>query len=71
MAVYELNLDEVAYGYEPKNLKVLKKLNLREKPSLDAKVIRIMPVGEKVEVLFDDGEWATLREGFCMIKFLG
>ena len=71
MADYELNLEELAYGYEPKKLKVLKKLILREKPSLNAKVVRIMPVGEEVQVLFDDGEWATLADGFCMIKFLG
>jgi len=71
MAEKELNFEELAYGYEPKTLKVLKKLNLRQEPSLQAEVIRIMPKGEEVVVLYDDGEWATTKEGFCMVKFLG
>ena len=70
MAERILLIDELAYGYEKKELTVSKKLNLRSSPSLEGKIVRVMPVGEKVTVLYDDGEWAATEDGFCMIKFL-
>lgn len=66
-----VNIEELGYEVEPKEYKVLKKLNLREEPSTDAEIVRVMEAGEKIMVVYEEGEWAATEEGFCMKKFLG
>ena len=64
-----LNFDELSYKKETKEYVVNTRLNLREEPSMDAEVIRIMEKGEKVKAVID-GEWAVLEDGYCVAKFL-
>ena len=45
-------------------------LNVREKPSKEAPVLRIMHKGDSEECFGVDGEWARLRDGYAMAKFL-
>lgn len=49
-------------------------VRLREKPSLQAAVLRSVPLGEMADVLEETGDWARVRcqgtEGYMMRRFL-
>lgn len=64
-----LNFDELSYKKETKEYVVNTRLNLREEPSMNAEIIRVMEKGEKVKAVIDD-EWAVLEDGYCVAKFL-
>lgn len=68
---YIIDSEELSYGRKPKEYQVKQRLNLREEPSTDAEIIRVMEAGEKIVVVYEEGEWAATKEGFCMKKFLG
>lgn len=65
-----MNYEELSYKKEVKEYTVNTRLNLREDPSMEAEIIRVMEKGEKVKAVVD-GEWAVLEDGYCMAKFLG
>ena len=64
-----MNYEELSYKKEAKEYTVSTRLNLREEPSMEANVIRVMEKGEKIKAVVE-GEWATLEEGYCVAKFL-
>lgn len=64
-----LDFDEVSYEKEATEYTVNTRLNLREEPSMEAKIIRVMEKGEKIKAVIDD-EWAVLEDGYCVAKFL-
>lgn len=64
-----MDFDELSYKKEVKEYTVNTRLNLREEPSMEAGVVRIMEKGEKVKAVID-GEWAVLEDGYCVAKFL-
>ena len=64
-----MNYEELSYKKEGKKYTVIARLNLREEPSLDSNVIRILEKGEKITA-YVDGEWAVLEEGYCKAEFL-
>lgn len=64
-----MDFDELSYKKETKEYIVNTRLNLREEPSMEAGVVRIMEKGEKVKAVID-GEWAVLEDGYCVAKFL-
>ena len=64
-----LNYEEVSYGNKEKEYTVAARLNLREEPSLEAKVVRILEKGEKIKGV-NNGEWTIVEDGYCMSKFL-
>lgn len=64
-----MDFDELSYKEEVKEYTVNTRLNLREEPSMEAGIIRIMEKGEKVKAVID-GDWAVLEDGYCVAKFL-
>lgn len=64
-----LDFDELSYEKGIKEYTVTTRLNLREEPSLEAEILRILEKGEKIQATID-GEWAVLEEGYCMAKYL-
>ena len=65
-----MNYEELSYKKEVKEYTVNTRLNLREEPSMEANIIRVMEKGEKIKAVID-GEWAVLEDGYCVAKFLG
>lgn len=64
-----MNYEELSYKKEVKEYTVNTRLNLREEPSMEAEIVRVMEKGEKIKAIID-GEWAVLEEGYCVAKFL-
>lgn len=64
-----MNYEELSYKKEVKEYTVNTRLNLREEPSMEAEIVRVMEKGEKVKAVID-GEWAVLEDGYCIAKFL-
>ena len=64
-----MNYEELSYKKEAKEYTVNTRLNLREEPSMEAEIVRVMEKGEKIKAVID-GEWAVLEEGYCVAKFL-
>lgn len=44
-------------------------LNVREKPSLKAKVVRVLDNGTKITVQEDLGEWLRIEDGYVMARW--
>ena len=66
------NIDELEYGNEEvKDIATVQvRLNVRQEPQKGSKVVRILEVGEKVEILGYDGDWAKISDGYCMKDYL-
>lgn len=64
------NVEELAYAGVKRTAEVTRKLNLREEPSKESEIVKIMNKGEKVQVVWEGDEWAATTEGFCMKEFL-
>ena len=64
-----MNYEELSYKKEFKEYTVNTRLNLREEPSMEAEIVRVMEKGEKIKAVID-GVWAVLEEGYCVAKFL-
>lgn len=65
------NIEELEYANEiTETATVQVKLNVREAPSKDAKIIRILESGEIVEILEYENEWVKIQDGYCMKEFL-
>lgn len=45
-------------------------LNVREKPDMEAKVIRALANGEQVEILEAGDEWHRIKGGYVMAKWV-
>ena len=56
----------------PKTMKVIAKggLRIRDRESLQSKQVAIVPFEQEVEVLKIEGEWARVKDGFMLLKFL-
>lgn len=73
MAEVEIeNMEELEYGKEEaKDIATVQvKLNVRQEPQKNSKVVRILEAGEKVEILAYDGDWAKISDGYCMKDYL-
>lgn len=44
-------------------------LNVRESPSIDSKIVRVLKEGESVEVTVHDAEWYCLPDGYILRIF--
>ena len=66
------NIEELKYDetIEPKIYTTTTRLNLREEPSLEASVVKILEEGEKIKVYAEEDEWVATEKGYCMKKFL-
>lgn len=51
-----------------------KKVNMRENPNIEAKVLTVLSMGTKVELIDEIGNWAEIKyndeDGFMMKQFL-
>lgn len=66
---YNNEIDDI--GREPieKTVKVL--LNIREEPSLNAKIVRVVKKGTKLTVVDEVGEWSQVGDSeFTMSQYL-
>lgn len=66
---YDIEIDDI--GREPieKTVKVL--LNIREEPSLNAKIVRVVKKGTKLTVVDEVGEWSQVGDSeFTMSQYL-
>ena len=45
-------------------------LNLREEPDLLADIVKVLPVGEKITVLEDCGDWLRVEGGYVVSKWI-
>ena len=68
------NIEELEYGNEAsteiETATVQVKLNIREKPVENAKIVGILEAGEIVEILGYEGKWAKIEKGYCMKQYL-
>lgn len=75
-SVEEVKVEEPVFEFktEPKTFNgvvIASKLNVREEPSTDAKVIGILSKDTKVEFVKFDEEWVSLATGgYCMKRFI-
>ncbi len=75
MAEVELvNEEELNYGQDIVEDEVTKtvtaKLNVREKPSTDAKILCVLEVGTEVKVLEEIDGWTHHDKGWSMTQYL-
>lgn len=63
------DFNELSYKQDIKDFEVIALLNLREEPNTNAKIIRVLSIGEKISG-YIDGEWIITSEGCCMKKFV-
>lgn len=75
MAEVEMeNVEELEYGKEEaKDIEIATvqvKLNVRQEPQKNSKVVRILEAGDKVEILAYDGDWVKISDGYCMKEYL-
>ena len=66
------NIEELEYSNEEvKDIATVQvRLNVRQEPQKGSEVVRILEVGEKVEILAYDGDWAKISDGYCMKEYL-
>lgn len=55
---------------KPKKMFTTCRLNVREKPTKESCVLRVLEKNEEVEVLSDKDEWVRIFDGYCMKEFL-
>ena len=46
------------------------KLNVREAPSKESKIVKVLEPGEAVDILEVENEWVKIQDGYCMKEFL-
>lgn len=65
------NIEELEYADEiTETATVQVKLNVRETPSKESKIVRVLESGETVEILEYENEWVRIQDGYCMKEFL-
>lgn len=65
------NIEELEYADEiTETATVQVKLNVREAPSKESKIIKVLEPGEVVDILEIENEWVKIQDGYCMKEFL-
>lgn len=65
------NIEELEYANQiTKTATVQVKLNVREAPSKESKIIKVLEPGEVVNMLEIENEWVRIQDGYCMKEFL-
>lgn len=65
------NIEELEYADEiTETATVQVKLNVRETPSKESKIIKVLEPGEVVDILEIENEWVRIQDGYCMKEFL-
>ena len=65
------NTEELEYANQTtKTATVQVKLNVRETPSKESKIIKVLESGEEVGILEVENEWVRIQDGYCMKEFL-
>ena len=66
---YNNEIDDISREPIEKTVKVL--LNIREEPSLNAKIVRVVKKGTKLTVVDEVGEWSQVGDSeFTMSQYL-
>ena len=66
---YDIEIDDICREPIEKTVKVL--LNIREEPSLNAKIVRVVKKGTKLTVVDEVGEWSQVGDSeFTMSQYL-
>ena len=65
------NIEELEYTNQITKIAIVKvKLNVREAPSKESKIVKVLEPGEAVDVLEVENEWVKIQDGYCMKEFL-
>ena len=65
------NIEELEYANQTTQTAIVKaKLNVREAPSKESKIIKVLESGEEVGILEVENEWVRIQDGYCMKEFL-
>ena len=65
------NIEELEYANQTTETATVQvKLNVRETPSKESKIVKFLEPGEVVDILEVENEWVRIQDGYCMKKFL-
>ena len=65
------NIEELEYTNQITKTAIVKvKLNVREAPSKESKIVKVLEPWEAVDILEVENEWVKIQDGYCMKEFL-
>ena len=65
------NIEELEYTNKNTKTAIVKvKINVREAPSKESKIVKVLEPWEAVDILEVENEWVKIQDGYCMKEFL-
>lgn len=65
------NIEELEYANQTTETATVQvKLNVREKPTKESRILRVLEAGEVIEILEYENEWVKIQDGYCMKEFI-
>ena len=65
------NIEELEYANQTTKTAIVQaKLNVREAPSKESKISKVLESGEELGILEGENEWVRIQDGYCMKEFL-